>query len=126
MLPAGAIGSPPKDELKMLSPKQGGDGSGSAASTAGSPSSGSGERRHPSIDSTSPSNGHYHQQLSSPEMHNSDSQLSPGSGGRGYRSLPYPLKKKDGKMFIYISVKGHVCTCFPVFSFFSIWLLLLV
>ena len=23
---------------------------------------------------------------------------SPGSQGRGYRSLPYPLKKKDGKM----------------------------
>ncbi|XP_012935412.1 PR domain zinc finger protein 1 [Aplysia californica] len=26
------------------------------------------------------------------------SHLSPGSGGRGYRNLPYPLKKKDGKM----------------------------
>ena len=29
---------------------------------------------------------------------NGSSQLSPGSAGRGYRSLPYPLKKKDGKM----------------------------
>ena len=30
----------------------------------------------------------------------SESQLSPAgsNGGRGYRSLPYPLKKKDGKM----------------------------
>lgn len=95
MLPGvGPIGSPPKDDEKMLSPKRAGDGS--VGSTGGSPSSG--ERRHPSIDSTSPSHGHYHHQLSSPEMHNSDSQLSPGSGGRGYRSLPYPLKKKDGKM----------------------------
>lgn len=28
----------------------------------------------------------------------SSGQLSPNSIGRGYRSLPYPLKKKDGKM----------------------------
>ena len=28
----------------------------------------------------------------------SNGQLSPNSHGRGYRSLPYPLKKKDGKM----------------------------
>ncbi|RWS31652.1 PR domain zinc finger protein 1-like protein, partial [Leptotrombidium deliense] len=28
----------------------------------------------------------------------SNGQLSPNSQGRGYRSLPYPLKKKDGKM----------------------------
>ena len=97
MLPGVPIGSPPKDDEKMLSPKRAADGS-SAASTGGSPASAGGDRRHPSIDSTSPSNGHYHHQLSSPEMHNSDSQLSPGSGGRGYRSLPYPLKKKDGKM----------------------------
>lgn len=27
-----------------------------------------------------------------------DSPLSPGGSSRGYRSLPYPLKKKDGKM----------------------------
>ena len=37
---------------------------------------------------------------SPPHLHDDSSNpLSPNSqGGRGYRSLPYPLKKKDGKM----------------------------
>lgn len=41
--------------------------------------------------------GSMHSPPSSDRMHSMRSQ-SPGALGRGYRSLPYPLKKKDGKM----------------------------
>jgi len=57
---------------------------------------------HPSTASASSLSPNYSQALhchTSPSGSLSESgSPSPGSQGRGYRSLPYPLKKKDGKM----------------------------
>ena len=75
-------------------------GSGSA-SVAGSHSALS--PAHPSTASASSLSPNYSQALhcnTSPSgsMSPTSGSPSPGSQGRGYRSLPYPLKKKDGKM----------------------------
>lgn len=55
------------------------------------------QRSPPSTEPKSPYNTNSNGTPSPPSSIASNGQLSPKSG-RGYRSLPYPLKKKDGKM----------------------------
>lgn len=65
-----------------------------AASTASGHASGSTSSLSPNYSQAL----HCHTSPSGSLSPNGSGSPSPGSQGRGYRSLPYPLKKKDGKM----------------------------